>query len=60
MGTQIILEILKRNPTDLILVGIDFYNNKCCKTYNENNILFDKNYEINNEKIMKQIIIILI
>lgn len=50
MGTQIILEILACNPTDLILVGIDFYSNKCCKTYNENNILFDKNYEINNEK----------
>ena len=51
MGTQIIIELLACKPSHLILIGMDFYNNNCCKTYIENNKIFDETYKLNeNEK----------
>ena len=43
MGTQVILEILSCQPSQLVLLGMDFYKNKCCQTYTENNINKHKN-----------------
>ena len=50
MGTQVILEILSCQPSQLVLLGMDFYKNKCCQTYTENNIKFDKEYEISDNE----------